>query len=124
MPNKDSCEALGERMRELFPKGIKTGSTAWRSNRRDITLRLQKFFKLYGDRWTSDEIYEATKRYVESFNGDYTYMRALKYFIMKSEKKEYGDGNVRIEDTSELATWLENGEDMTANNDDWVMEMR
>ena len=43
----DRYELLAAQLREIFPKGIKTGSAAWRGNKREITLRLQKFFKIY-----------------------------------------------------------------------------
>lgn len=121
VPVKDRCAGLAEQLRELFPKGIKTGSAAWRGNVREITLRLQKFFKLYGNKWTDEEIINATQRYVDHFNGDYKFMRILKYFIMKSDKKMDEEGNVHIEDISELATWLENDEDMI--EEDWTSSL-
>lgn len=116
IPTKERCMALAEQLRELFPKGLKTGSSAWRGNVREITLRLEKFFKLYGNKWTDEEIINATQRYVDHFNGDYKFMRILKYFIMKSDKKMDEEGSVHIEDISELATWLENDEDMVEEN--------
>lgn len=123
VPVKDRCVNLVEQMREMFPKGIKTGSAAWRGNVREITLRLQKFFKLYGNKWTDEEILEATQRYVDHFRGDYTYMRILKYFIMKSDRKIDEEGNSHIEDISELATWLENGEDINEEDTDWTSKL-
>lgn len=122
IPNKDRCMELATTLIEIFPKGIKTGNSAWRGNKRDIALKLQKFFKLYGNQWTDEQIIDATRRYVSHFNGDYTYMRILKYFIMKSERKLDEEGNSHIEDISELATWLEN--DTEVNNCDWLTEMR
>lgn len=119
VPKEDRCKKLAIDLRALFPKGIKTGSAAWRGNEREITLRLQKFFKLYGDNWTDEEIIEATKRYIASFNGDYTYMKILKYFIFKPETKMGEDGKGYIEEVSNLANWLENPEE-TEVIDDWV----
>lgn len=122
IPLKDRCMKLAEQMRLLFPKGIKTGNAAWRGNVREVTLRLQKFFKLYGSAWTDEEILDATRRYIAHFNGDYTFMRILKYFIMKSDKKTDEEGNTHIEDISELATWLENE---TEEKDlDWLQDVR
>lgn len=119
VPVVDRCKNLAAQLRELFPKGLKVGSSAWRGNVREITLRLQKFFKVYDyTNWTDEEILEATKRYIDHFNGNYTYMRILKYFIMKSDKVTSEDGTVRIEDKSELATWLEN--DTEEENSDWT----
>lgn len=107
IPKDNDLNYLVGQLREIFPKGIKTGSAAWRGNKREITLRLQKFFKIY-DKYTDEELISATKKYVESFNGNYTYMRILKYFILKDEVKIDEDGNRYVEQVSELANFLEN----------------
>lgn len=112
IPKDNDLNYLVGQLREIFPKGIKTGSAAWRGNKREITTRLQKFFKIY-DKYTDEEIIAATKKYVESFNGNYTYMRILKYFIMKDEVKIGEDGRY-VEQVSELANFLEN--EMENNN--------
>lgn len=113
LPKADRIESLVKQMRELFPTGMKVGSSAWRGNVRELKLRMQKFFKLYGE-YSDEQILEATKKYVDSFNGNYTYMRILKYFIMKSETKSYmsEDGMMvsQLEDVSELANFLDNPE--------------
>ena len=104
-------------MKEYFPKGLKVGSAAWRGNDRELTLRMKKFFKLYGNKWSDEQILAATKEYVESFNGDYRFMQILKYFILKSKKIEGEEGNY-IEDVSALASFLEKqgqGEESTSN---------
>ena len=107
IPKDNDLNYLVVQLREIFPKGIKTGSAAWRGNKREITLRLQKFFKIY-DKYTDEELISATKKYVESFNGNYTYMRILKYFILKDEIKVGEDGVRYVEQVSELANFLEN----------------
>lgn len=107
IPKDNDLNYLVGQLREIFPKGIKTGSAAWRGNKREITLRLQKFFKIY-DKYTDEELISATKKYVESFNGNYTYMRILKYFILKDEVKIGEDGSRYVEQVSELANFLEN----------------
>jgi hypothetical protein len=107
IPKDNDLNYLVGQLREIFPKGIKTGSAAWRGNKREITLRLQKFFKIY-DKYTDEELISATKKYVESFNGNYTYMRILKYFILKDEVKIGEGGNRYVEQVSELANFLEN----------------
>lgn len=112
VPSDERCENLAIQMRALYPKGNNSSGYPWRGNLRDLTKRLKKFFKLYGN-WTDEEIIDATQRYISHYNGDYTYMRILKYFILKSDKGEEG---------SDLATWLEN--DTEVNNDDWLNEMR
>ena len=114
VPDKDRIENLVNKMRELFPKGMKIGNSAWRGNVRELKLRMQKFFKLYGD-YPDEAILKATKAYVDSFNGNYTYMRILKYFILKSEIKQHqnemGEIVSQVEDVSELANVLDNPEE-------------
>ena len=114
VPDKDRIENLVNKMRELFPKGMKIGNYAWRGNVRELKLRMQKFFKLYGD-YSDEAILKATKAYVDSFNGNYIYMRILKYFILKSEIKQHqndaGEVVSQVEDVSELANILENPEE-------------
>lgn len=108
VPKDVDLNYLVGQLRELFPKGIKTGSAAWRGNVREIKLRLQKFFKIYENTYSDEAIIEATRKYVESFNGNYTYMRILKYFILKDEVKIDEEGNRYVEQVSELANFLEN----------------
>lgn len=111
IPSDDRIVNLVNRMRELFPKGMKVGNSAWRGNVRELKLRMQKFFKLYGD-YKDEDILAATRKYVESFNGDYTYMRILKYFILKSELKQHqgenGEAVTQVEDISLLANIIDN----------------
>jgi hypothetical protein len=116
IPKENDLNYLVNKLRDIFPKGIKTGSAAWRGNVREITLRLQKFFKIYGNTYSEDQIIEATKKYVDSFNGNYTYMRILKYFILKDEVKIGEDGNRYVEQVSELANFLENEMENSHNN--------
>ena len=105
IPSSDRIESLVSKMRELFPKGMKVGNSAWRGNVRELKLRMQKFFKMYGN-------YDD-----EAFNGDYTYMRILKYFILKSELKQHegenGETVQQVEDVSMLANVLDNPEEQT-----------
>lgn len=103
VPKETRLESLAKKLRDIFPKGTKAGTNYFfKSNVKDTSHKLAKFFKLYGN-YTDEEIIDATQRYVDSFNGDYTYMRLLKYFIYKEENGE---------NVSELATFLEN-EDAT-----------
>ena len=116
-------EKLVIKLQALFPEGKKDGTTQyWRGNKREISLRLKKFFKLYGDEYTDEEILSATKRYVENFNGLYGKMRILKYFIWKDEKKISEDGSLKIMETSDLATLLEN-KDSSQNSDLWTSKI-
>lgn len=115
-PSKRNFEALANRIRELYPKGYKPGTTyTWRDSTRIIAVRLEKFIELFGN-YSDDEIFKATQKYVQSFNGDYQYMQLLKYFILKDIKT--------IDARSELAALLENPD---ADNDqqygDWTTQI-
>lgn len=124
VPKDDELDILTEELMEIFPSGKKDGtSTYWRGNKKDIKLRLKKFFKLYGNKFTFDQIKEATKRYVNSFNGDYMYMRVLKYFIWKDVKKTDGEGRGFIEEVSDLASYIEN-EGSDDGNSDWTSTLK
>lgn len=117
--DNDTIESLAKALMEIFPKGKKDGTnTYWRGNLKDNILRLKKFFKLYGNNFTPEELVEAAKTYVNSFNGQYKFMRTLKYFIWKSARKVDSEGKEFIEEVSELASILENkGEEVPQ---DWT----
>lgn len=104
----DVIQSLAENMRALFPPGIKPGtSQTWRANVTDISRRLRKFQTRY-PQYDVTKILDATKRYVQSFNGHYEFMRTLKYFIWKDDIKYDEEGRGYIDSVSELANFLEN----------------
>ena len=110
---------LVPRLQEIFPEGKKAGTNRyWRGSKRDITERLKSFFKKY-DKYTDDQIIEATRQYVKSFNGDYSYMRVLMYFIWKEEVKDGTKSPI-----SELATYIENANQETDSNGDWITTLK
>lgn len=93
----------------------------YRCNKNEIMAKLKKFFLKFGN-YSDDDIIDATKRYVSSFNGNYTGMRLAKYFIWKDDKKMQDDDSVKVESISDLATFLENKEseeDSVVVNEDW-----
>ena len=109
----------------IFPSGKKEGTSLyWKGNRKDNKERLQKFFKLYGNKYSDKQIIHAAKKYVESFNGQYAYMRALKYFIWKDEKKMGSDGRKYIEEVSDLASYIENAGQEDDLKSDWTSTLR
>lgn len=119
LPPEDQIEALAIKLMEIFPKGKKEGTSVyWKGNKKDTKLRLQKFFKLYGNTYSHEQILDAAKQYVESFNGNYTYMRALKYFIWKDERKTDSEGHMYIEEVSDLASYIENA-GQESETSDW-----
>lgn len=118
----DRLLALAARLKELYPKGKKEGtSTYWAEGAVLIARRLKLFFKKYGKDYTDDQIVDATRGYVQSFNGDYQFMRTLKYFIFKEVKGAGGD----IEGTSDLYNRIEHiGEEETDQGSDWRDSVR
>lgn len=123
VPCESRLDNLALKLMDIFPKGKKEGTSVYfKGNKKDNKLRLQKFFKLYGNTYTDEQIIEAAKRYVESFNGNYSYMRALKYFIWKDERKTDGEGKVYVEEVSDLATYIENEGD--SQNKEWELSLR
>lgn len=108
IPSDEKLFPLAEKLMAIMPQCKKEGTPYFfKCNKREIVLKLKKFFKFYG-KYSAEDIIEATQRYVDSFNGDYTYMKLLKYFIMKDERRTSAEGVGYIEEVSILATFLEN----------------
>lgn len=124
VPDNKRLENLAKSLMEVFPAGKKEGTSQyWKGNLRDNTLRLAKFFKLYGDKYTDEQMIEAAKNYVSSHNGRYQYMRVLKYFIWKDTRKVNSEGEGYIEEVSDLAAFIENAKDEKNLKDDWMSTM-
>ena len=116
---EDGIKELADKLREIYPEGKMSGTSYYyKCNRADIVRKLKSFFRRYGE-YTSEQIIEATQRYVTSFNGNYTYLRLLKYFIWKDENK---DGETL--QVSQLADWIENKDSVNPSNSDWNAELR
>lgn len=108
---------LAEKLIDLFPKGRKEGTNyMWRDSKAIIAKRLKAVVKKYNVSFTDEEAVEATRRYVNSFNGDYRYMQLLKYFLMKKSTLT-GDEN------SQFLSYLENKESSDANLN-WMDSVR
>lgn len=116
---EDELEHLAIQLKELYPKGKKEGTNyLWRCNTVEITKRLKLLIGKYHFNFTPEQAIQATKRYVSSFNGDYSRMRLLKYFIIKAEKDIDGNTNV----ISDMMTMIEN-EDQENSNKDWTTNL-
>lgn len=108
---------LAEKLKEIFPKGKKAGTTyMWRDSTAVIARKLKTLVVKYDYEFTEEQALKATKAYVESFNGDYTYMQLLKYFILKTMP----DGEIR----SDFMSYIENEGHEEDLNDNWLNEMR
>jgi hypothetical protein len=102
--------ALAEKLKEVYPKGRKPGTSyMWRDATGVIARKLKAVCVQFDVQLSESKAVEATKAYVNSFNGDYTYMQLLKYFILKKDPKT---GELR----SDFLSYLEN-EDTTENRD-------
>ena len=116
---EDGIKELADKLRSIYPEGKMAGTSYYyRCNRADIVRKLKSFFRRYGE-YTPEQIIEATQRYVDSFNGNYTYLRLLKYFIWKDENK---DGETL--QVSQLADWIENKNEVNTTNSDWTSTLR
>lgn len=117
----DRLDNLVIQLQQIFPSGKKEGTSQyWRGNKREISLRLKKFLKLYDNEYTDEQILNAAKNYVEGFNSRYTYMRVLKYFIWKDEKKLHEDGETKVVEVSELANYIENADQIDNLKEEWT----
>lgn len=117
----DALLALARELKAIFPKGKRPGGNQyWAEGEVLIVRRLKLFFKKYGDNFDHQKIIQAAKDYVTSFNGNYTYMRTLKYFIFKEERGANGE----VEGTSDLITKIENAGQEDVDNNDWTVSLR
>ena len=114
----DRYDELADKLRELYPKGRKEGTSyLWRDSHAKIANKLRTLVKKYNFKFTDEQAINATQRYIESFNGNYSYMQLLKYFILKKDK-DTGEEN------SQLMSYIENEDCTDAANDDWMNEVR
>lgn len=115
--NKKRLENLAEKLKEIYPKGKKEGTTyMWRGTTAEIVRKLQTLIEKYNFDFTDEEAIEATKYYVESFKGDYRYMQLLKYFLLKTAKD--ADGNIEIK--SEFMSIISNKGQLEEERKDWL----
>lgn len=117
---EENFENIAQNLRELFPKGRKPGtSLMWRGSEYEVVKKLKTLKKKLGKFFTEEEIINAAKRYIQSFNGNYTYMRTLPYFILKQEAI-----NGVVEEKSELLSYIENSDGDNTTNSEWTAELR
>lgn len=121
-PISDRFIQLAEKIRDLYPKGKKPGTSyQWRDSVELIATRLKTLILKYNVEFTDEEAIQATKNYIQSFNGDYRFMMLLKYFIFKNTN----DG-VCINQNSQLLSniaEIRDGEGDTSNTS-WTSELR
>ena len=111
---------LATKLKELYPKGKKEGTNQfWADGVSIIVKRLKIFYKKYGF-YDNDIIIKATENYIKSFNGDYRFMKTLKYFLWREKVNKAGE----VEPTSDLLTYIENAGEIDELSDDWLNELK
>ena len=104
-------------MRDLYPSGKKPGTNySWKDSGIVIAQKLKTLVAKFRCSFTEEEALEATKRYIESFNGNYKYMSILMYFIYKNKNSEK-------EFDSQLLSYIEN-EAQSDDDYDWTAELK
>ena len=117
---QDRLIQLATRLKEIFPKGKKDGTNYyWAEGVALIVRRLKLFFKKYGNEFTDEQIVQAAEKYVQGFNGNYQYMRLLKYFIFKEKVGANGE----VEGDSELISYIENAGQEEDLKNDWTSSL-
>lgn len=114
-----NIEELADKLREIYPSGkIPNTNYYYKCNKQDIINKLKTFFKMYGTKYTDEQIINATQKYISSFNGNYAYLKLLKYFIWKDERLK-GESVQSL-----LADFIENENSEDTVNTDWTVELK
>ena len=103
---------LAKSLHEIYPKGSKKifvggekRQYPWRDSVPITAQRLVQFFRRYGNDYSDLQIEDATRRYVNANTGN-VYMKLLKYFIFKDNRKTRANGDGYIQETSELLNYI------------------
>lgn len=113
-------EDLADKLREIFPKGKKPGTTyMWRDTTAVIAKKLKILVTKYNCKFTEEQAIKATQAYVSSFNGNYKYMQLLKYFILKTPTNASGDVELR----SDFMSYIDNAGQEDQLREDWMSNM-
>ena len=87
--NEERLIELAKKMRECFPEGKMPGTAYYyRCNVREVVLKLKKFFLQYGN-YSDDKIIDATKRFIEAYNGNYRYLPLIKHFCNETTNRRH-----------------------------------
>lgn len=113
-------EDLANKLREIFPKGKKPGTTyMWRDTTAVIAKKLKILVTKYNCKFTEEQAIKATQAYVNSFGGNYKYMQLLKYFILKTPTNASGDVELR----SDFMSYVDNEGHEEQLREDWMSNM-
>lgn len=79
-------DRLAAKLQNIYPAHKKPGTTyEWRGKTTEIAQKLRTLVAWYDFQFTEQEALDATKEYVGSFDGDWTKMQLLKYFILRTD---------------------------------------
>ena len=124
IPIDQNLETAAGIMMNLYPKGNKPYTNAsWRGNKMEVIQKLARLRELTNEDFDIDLLEKATKKYIESFNGDYTFMRTLPYFILK---RTIDNGTFTYR--SDLLSVIENlknpGSESVLPQEDWIADLK
>jgi len=89
-PVDNDVGAWIEEYRNIFPAQTYTGGKPVRTNLKDCTNRMEKFFKKYP--YTKEQVLEATRSYVGRKSLDrYNFISTAGYFILKNNTSALAD---------------------------------
>lgn len=91
-PGLDKFTGLAEKLRDLWPSGMRTingKEYSWRDSVPNLRNRLRTVWKLRNlDKYTDEDVLQCARRYLSRFEDDKKYMKSVKYFILKADGKE------------------------------------
>lgn len=80
---------LARKLMNIYPSGNKSGTSyLWGGTLEEIAQKLMVLVTVHGFIYTEDEAIKATKEYVDSFEGDRSHMKLLKYFLLRTRRTE------------------------------------
>lgn len=80
---------LARKLMNIYPSGNKSGTSyLWGGTLEEIAQKLMVLVTVHSFIYTEDEAIKATKEYVNSFKGDRSHMKLLKYFLLRTRRTE------------------------------------
>lgn len=85
LPKESELIPLAQALKDIYPKGRKTGSITWQDSLTATVDRLRELYKKFPEikGYSHEQIIQATQMYVDLFKSDNTLMRTLNYFLWK-----------------------------------------
>lgn len=120
---------LAKEFAQTFPIGKMQGTPYYyRCNNKELALRFKRFFASHPEYKPSENmrqrIINAAERYNREMDFDPRYRTLSKYFISKVKQVPDDEGIIHNEEVSQLASYLENENQDTADNGDWLVKSR